>query len=490
MALHTLFARKKYARAVAAGAVALAAGGIVLLRAERDGHSSSGGSIFAVRTHERASSSLGAPSAEFRGPAAHGRVALSQGAIAANGEQRVFAEIRVAADRPTEAPAPRPVAMAVVLDVSGSMSGEKIEQAKSSVLRLIERMRESDQIALVTYSDHARVVQPLAPIASVRDALRRTIPTIQIEGGTNIPAGLATGANALTFAATGLVRRIVLVSDGQDTSGRPLELVRSEVRTRADQGVTVSTLGIGTDYSEPYMTALADAGRGNYEFLRTGSELASFLSRELDQANNTTVERAVAEVTLPAGWRLDRAIGSEAQGRSGTISIPVGALFAGDERRIVLELVAPPSASGAEFTVGFRARWHAVVQQQDVRVGDGLLAVRVVATEAEAIASRDMTVYAESQSAVLAVRQREAVEAWRAGDIPRARAIAASNIAALNGLQAAAPAVAPALARQARAYASDNAAFGQMSASSESGRAFSLSSNARHRAAALRAAAY
>jgi Ca-activated chloride channel family protein len=487
MLIHTLFARKKYARAVAGGAVALAASGIVLLRAEHHR------SIEAMSVGPQVSATggvTGAPSAEFRGPAAHGRIALSQGAVTANGEQHVFAEVRIAADRSSAVAAPRPVAMAVVLDVSGSMSGDKLSQAKNSVISLLDRMRSTDQIALVTYSDSVRVVQPLAPVAAVRDSLRMTIPTIQIEGGTNIPAGLAAGAQSLAFAASGLVRRIVLVSDGQDTSGRALEEVRGEVRQRADQGVTVSTLGIGTDYSESYMTALADAGRGNYEFLRTGSELASFLTRELDQANNTTVERAVAQVTLPAGWRLDRAIGSEAQGQSGTISLPIGALFAGDERRVVLDLVVPASAVGAAYDLVFRANWRAVSTSQDVRVGDGHLAVRVVRSEAEAIASRDMTVFAESQSAVLAVRQRDAVEAWRSGDVARAQSIASANIAALRALQAAAPTAAPSLERQARTYAAENSAFGTISAASESGRAWGLSSNARHRAAGMRAAAY
>jgi hypothetical protein len=96
----------------------------------------------------------------------------------------------------------------------------------------------------------------------------------------------------------------------------------------------------------------------------------------------------------------------------------VGALFAGDERRVVLDLVVPASAVGAMFDVGFRGSWHAVATQQDVRVGDGHLAVRVVGTAQEAVASRDMSVFAESQSAVLALRQRDAVEAWRSGDVP------------------------------------------------------------------------
>ncbi|MDP3275122.1 MAG: VWA domain-containing protein [Deltaproteobacteria bacterium] len=485
MNIHTIFARKRYAQAVAGGAIALSAAGIVLLRAEV----SQRPVVETESINVTPGTATQAPRAEFRGPAAHGSVALSQGAIATAGMQHVFAEVRITADQVANA-AIRPVAMAVVLDVSGSMSGEKLEQAKRSVLQLVERMRDTDQIALVTYSDSARVIQPLAPLSVARAALQMTIPTIAIEGGTNIPAGLGMGAMALGNAAQGFVRRIVLVSDGQDTSGRPLEQVRAEVRGRADAGFTVSTLGIGVDYSEPTMTALADAGRGNYEFLRTGAELASFLTRELDQANRTTVERATAEVTLPAGWRLDRAVGTEAQGTSGTLVLPVGALFAGDERRIVLDLVAPASAAGAVHSLAVRANWHAVQSNQDVRVGDGQLAIRATDSQAEVVASVNAEVMAQSQSALLAVRQREAVEAWRSGDAQRAQAITASNIVALRALQANAPSAAPALARQAAAYADESESFGNVSAGSAEGRAQSLGFNARHRRAAMRSAAY
>jgi Ca-activated chloride channel family protein len=482
---HRPFAlRPTQARALAAGAVALSAAGIVLLRAEREVHSAGNTSIGA------SVGASGAPRAEFRGPAAHGHIALSQGAITRDGEQHLLAELRITADALGTPHAARPVAMAVVLDVSGSMSGEKLEQARASVLQLVERMRDTDEISLVTYSDNARVVQPLAPLSQVRAALRRTIPTLQIEGGTNIPAGLATGAESLAAARSGLVRRVVLVSDGQDTSGRPLEGVRTEVRHRADQGVTVSTLGIGTDYSESYMTALADAGRGNYEFLRHGSDLASFLSRELRQANSTTIERAVAQLDLPPGWRLDRAIGSEPEGRAGTVTLPIGALFAGDERRIVLDLVAPSSPAGSSHSFAIRANWNAVTTGQSVRVGDGRLAVRVVGSEAEAVASRDVTVFAEAQSALLAVRQQEAVEAWRRGDSAGAQRIAAANRSALRALSESAPAAAPALARQSAAYAAEEQAFHSLSSASDEGRAFGLSANARHRAARMRAAAY
>ena len=298
-----------------------------------------------------------APRAEFRGLRAHGRVALSQGRVAANGTRQVYAELRMTADEATSPEVEqRPVAMALVLDVSGSMSGEKIEQARQSVLSMIEQMRDTDRIALVTYSDSARVVQPLAMVRDVRAQLRAVVPTIQIEGGTNIPSGLGLGAQALAEAPDTLVRRVVLMSDGRDGSGRPLDVIAQDVRQRAEGGVTLSSLGVGADYDESYMSRLADAGRGNYEFLRDGAQLRAFLGRELQQATRTTVERAVAEVTLPAGWHLTRAYGAEAQVTGSTVRLPIGALFAGDERRLVLDLTLvnlPGYEAQGQTTKGF-----------------------------------------------------------------------------------------------------------------------------------------
>jgi len=486
--LHALLSQKKFARAVAAGSVALAAGGIVLLRAPAPG----GAAPHRDPVHEVTTTPGGrAPRAEFRGARAHGRLALAQGRVAADGTRQVYAELRLTAD---EAHAPqgeaRPVAMALVLDVSGSMTGEKIEQARQSVLSMIEQMRDTDQIALVTYSDSARVVQPLATVRDVRAQLRVTVPTIQIEGGTNIPSGLVLGAQALSDAPESMVRRVVLMSDGRDGSGQDLERVAQEVRTRADRGVTLSSLGVGSDYDERYMSRLADAGRGNYEFLRDGAQLRAFLGRELQQATRTTVERAVAEVHLPAGWRLTRAYGAEAVGTSGTVRLPIGALAAGEERRLVLDLAvdAPALAVGTAGSLAGTVSWRAVPDDRDVRVEASGLALGLAATGAEALASRDASVFGEAESAAIAMRQQDAVNAWRDGRVAEARGIAQQNLVQLRAIQAAAPS--PARAAQIAQFERDEDAITNFSASTESGRAYGLGANAAHRRAQRSANAY
>lgn len=492
--LRPLLSDRRRARSVAAAAVTLAAAGIVLLRAPKpsqgDPLARSGTTAQVVSTR----APQGASQVRFATGLVHGRIAMAQGAVSPDAPGHIYTEIRVTADQPQGAQPARPVAMAVVLDVSGSMSGEKIQQARTSVLSLIDQMRDDDRIALVTYSDTARVVQPLARVADVRQRLHGIVPGIDIEGGTNIPAGLSAGASTIEDAPPSFVQRVVLVSDGQDTSGQPLERTASTVRTRAEQGVTLSALGVGADYDERFMSRIADAGRGNYEFLRDGAQLRAFLARELQQATRTVVESVALSVTLPEGWRLARGLGAEVSSTGRAVNVPVGALFAGEERRLVLDLVVDPAAAQQAHGVGSAGALSARLGYRDARTASpsthelGALAVGVASSRAEALASRDLSVFAEAEGTVIAARQAEAVEAWRRGNVADATNLARQNVIDLRSLQAAAPTAAR--AAQIQAYDRDETAFNNVSAASEEGRAYGLRSNAVHRRALRSASAY
>lgn len=479
MNIPVLLARKRHARALAASTVALALGAIILVRAPL-GPRAAG--VHVSTGHGPSSSTT------FSGPRLHGRFALSQGAIAANGVRQVYAELRLTAEGAGDAPRSRPVALAIVLDTSGSMAGAKIVQARNAVLSLVEQMRDSDQIALVTYNDGRSLVQPLARLGDVRSQLRITIPTIDAAGGTVIPAALELGASALAEATASFARRVVLISDGQDGSGQPLGAISADVRRRADEGITVSTLGVGEDYDDAFMTGLADAGRGNYEFLRDGSQLAAFLSRELREAGATTVDQTVADVSLPSGWHLSHAFGAEAAGTTSHVTLPVGAIYADSERTVVLDLAIDAEAEGSAGALAATVRYRAVPEARDVRLELGPLAMRVVAREDQALTTRDLSVFAASESVTLAQRQRDAVDVWRRGDTARAFQMAQSNAQSLARLQAVAPS--PALAAQASEYLRDASTFHSVSAGSAAGRSYGLQSNGSNRGRQIRAIAY
>jgi Ca-activated chloride channel homolog len=420
-------------RGLAASLVVLATGGLVLARSEA-GRS-------AISFGER----LADGSSSFSGPGASGSLALSHGKVLSSGEQSVFAELRIRADSERRAVEERaPLALAIVFDTSGSMSGDKIETSKRSVISLIRQMRDDDEVAFVRYDDQVDLVQPLARVAAVRADLIDRISSFHAGGGTNIPPALERGLRAIERAGSGRVRRVVLASDGLDSGRFESErLARNALESR----VTVSALGIGLDFDESYMSGVANAGRGNFAFAASGESVAGFLAQELEETARTVVEGARARLTLPAGMRFVRATGAEVRQAGGDeLELELGSLFAGDERRVILEL-AVRAEHGQSLPVDAALDWRLVGgERTSVRLAR--LTVTGERDEREVTASRDGRVFASAVSATSSVRQIAAAEAYARGDERAADALLEENRAALEGAALAAPVAAPALRNQ------------------------------------------
>jgi Ca-activated chloride channel family protein len=355
----------------------------------------------------------------------------------------------------------------VVLDTSGSMAGEKIEDAKRSVLRLVSEMSDEDEIVVVRYSDASELIQPLARLGSVRSSLSSRIRELDASGGTNIPGGLSQGLRALDEAAKGRVRRIVLVSDGLDGTRAQAE---SLARNSFASGITVSSLGVGLDFDESYMGSVAQNGHGNFAFIKDGGSLASFLTRELEQTAATTVENAKVKIQLPSGVRFASATGAEATYQGGDVELQLGSLFAGDERRVIVELAATGVADTSE--VAASASWNRVGESTSaITVAIPTLSLTASADPAAVDRGRDGAVFASATSVLASKRQLEAASAYARGDVARATQLAAQNEVALgSALAAAPPAAAPAITAQMNAYSRQKQGFGTLAPSSVEGK--------------------
>jgi Ca-activated chloride channel family protein len=378
---------------------------------------------------------------------------------------RVFAEVRLIADT-AERPAERaPISMAIVLDTSGSMEGDKIRQAKDSTIRLLRDMRDDDEVAFVRYSDDASVVQPLARVGSIRSSLLERIGAIQAGGGTAIPRGLSAGLAQLEGAARGRVRRVVLASDGLDSTRAQSEFLAS---SSFERGVTVSSLGIGLDFDESYMSGVARAGHGNFAFVQDGSALAGFLQQELVETASTSIEAATVRLELPPGIRFVRALGADARatpraapGLGGAtaatdVDLAVGSLFAGDDRRVIVEMEATVSQE-AQLALAGHASWDRVTGSH-AHVAIGALAIAGTTDPNAVEAGRDGRVLASATSVTASTVQLEAAEAYQKGDTDKAQRLMDESIADLHAAATVAPAPeASALARQWTEYAARKA---------------------------------
>lgn len=262
-----------------------------------------------------------------------------------------------------EQPPRRPTDVMVILDRSGSMGGAKLEQARAAIGALVAQLNPHDRFALVTYSNDATLAIPLtAADADARDRWLTTVATIQADGGTNMSSGLDLGLDTIERTRTpGRAQRAILLSDGLANQGDASfdGLVR-RATCAARQEYMLTTVGIGADFNEYLMTALADAGTGNYYYLKPSDDLASVFTREFDAARTTVASGLAVRIEPTAGVRVVDAAGYplESAGAPGAVLFRPGSLFAGQERRIWVTLAVPSRATGdiglGRFMVSYR----------------------------------------------------------------------------------------------------------------------------------------
>lgn len=219
-----------------------------------------------------------------------------------------------------------PVNLALVIDRSGSMSGYKLAQAKQAARHLIGLLNDQDRLAIIHYGSDVKSLPSLEATAANRERMFQYVDGIWDEGGTNIGAGLSAGRYQLSTAQrTYGVNRLILMSDGQPTEGLTAdeELTRMARELRAT-GLTLSAIGVGTDFNEDLMQAFAEYGAGAYGFLEDAAQLSTLFQKDLQQAGTTVARGVTMTFTLPPGTSLGEVLGYRASqsGNQVHVSLP------------------------------------------------------------------------------------------------------------------------------------------------------------------------
>lgn len=239
-----------------------------------------------------------------------------------------------------------PLNLALVIDRSGSMAGDKLENARRAALLLVERLGADDIIAVVTYDDEARVIVP-ATRASDRGDISEAIRRIEVGGSTALFAGVSLGAReTLKFLDRRRVNRIILLSDGQANVGpqSPDELGELGASLIKD-GISVTTFGLGLGYNEDLMSRLARRSDGNHAFIENANDLARVFDAEFGDAASV-VARDVRVTIACRGIRPVRALGRDAEIRGDQVDATLNQVLAGQEKYLLIEVEAPAAERG------------------------------------------------------------------------------------------------------------------------------------------------
>jgi Ca-activated chloride channel family protein len=183
------------------------------------------------------------------------------------------------------------LALALVIDRSGSMEGARMELTKQAARATAEKLPADDQLAVVAFDSRATVVVPLQRAAN-RQRISTDIGRIQPNGGTNILEGLREAIDQLT-PARAKKKHLILLSDGQSGHQGIAELVDAAAASR----ITLSVIGVGDDVDEPLLRLIAEHGGGRYYHTRDPAGIPRVFTREANEvAVNGVVERPTSAV--------------------------------------------------------------------------------------------------------------------------------------------------------------------------------------------------
>jgi hypothetical protein len=145
----------------------------------------------------------------------------------------------------------------ILIDVSGSMFGDKLSLAKVTGLELLRNLKPSDLVGMMLFSDEHRWIYTFQTNASITAA--SVLEPLTAGGGTDLYPALVDGLSLLA-AQPIKARHVVLVTDGVT---KPADFQAMADRAR-NSGISISAMGVGVDVNRPLLERLALQTNGRY----------------------------------------------------------------------------------------------------------------------------------------------------------------------------------------------------------------------------------
>ena len=279
------------------------------------------------------------------------KAAVARPFLTANKRHRLFLTINLLGCSADSAQRP-PLNIAVVVDCSSSMEGEKMKQAKAGLLSIISHLKKGDFFSLVSFANRPKVLIVSRP-NRIASSIPRKIKQLQANGMTALYAGLQSGVNQVRKTkSSSYINRVILISDGDANIG-PMNY--RDFAKAAEQfkreGISVTTLGLGKDYGEDVLCSIARSSQGNHANVNDPKRLRQVIDEELRNSTHVVAFRAQVKVQCPPCVRPLRVLGPQASIAGNAVEFSYNQLFAKQKRGAVIELELAPHLAGEKAKV-------------------------------------------------------------------------------------------------------------------------------------------
>lgn len=349
---------------------------------------------------------------------------LATPVMQADQSHRAFIKVSLEGFKQQDKQARIPANVAIVLDKSGSMGGDKIQYAREAAIMAIKRLDERDIVSVVSYDSRVQVVVPATEVRDqqrIYDAIRH----IHANGNTALFAGVSKGANELRkFLSRNKVNRVILLSDGLANVGPQSASELGELgASLAKEGISVTTIGLGLGYNEDLMTRLAGFSDGNHAFVENAEDLASVFQYEFGDVLSVVAQGVNIEIRCQNGVKPIRLLGRESEIMGNRVTTRLNQLYSEQEKFVILEVEVPAQQAETELElVSVNVAYDNLFTQHEEQLSGQSIA-RFSGSRQEVSAARDDKALEAAVEQVANEYSRDAIEARDSGDLEGAKKI-------------------------------------------------------------------
>jgi Ca-activated chloride channel family protein len=188
--------------------------------------------------------------------------------------------VRMDAERRKDMPS---VAMSLVIDRSGSMTGLPLEMAKQAARATVDALSADDLIEVIAFDSTPTRYVKMQP-ARNRSRIENDIARIQAGGGTEIFPALDAAYQDLSVVQA-RKKHVILLTDGRASSGG----IRDLVQAMAAESITVTTVGLGNEVDDQLLAMIKDFGGGRYHKVPDPGSLPKIFTRETEMIAKSSV---------------------------------------------------------------------------------------------------------------------------------------------------------------------------------------------------------
>jgi Ca-activated chloride channel homolog len=257
----------------------------------------------------------------------------------------VAARVRIRARELPSAASP-PVNLGLVIDTSSSMEGEAIADARAAARVVLDSMKDGDRLSLVVFHSTAEVLVPSTVLdARSRARVADRIRDMKAHGTTDLQAGLTRGIQEVAGALEPQgINRIVLLSDGVPNDA---SAVVGSAQGAGQSGISITALGLGLEYDETLLTAIAQGAGGRFHFIRESAQVASVMRDEVLQLRRVVARNAHLVLTPGPGVTLAAVLGQAPIQSGRATQLAIGELAQGETRDFFVELSLAAHVDGS-----------------------------------------------------------------------------------------------------------------------------------------------